>query len=150
MSIAASLELDILGFPEGNKMEKDTAGYIFRYFDDWMTAQEKLARKHLFATDKATHGRTDAEAQNEARSSSNPVISFLSNDPEVLRLASGGLDAFIERTAHRIFDEHSSEIVFNNCPRCGALAKTPKAQQCRFCRHDWHPIVAPTANTSTS
>jgi hypothetical protein len=123
-------------------MEKEKAGYIFRYFDDWMTAPEKLARKHLFATDKATHGRTDAEAQNEARSSSNPVISFLSNDPEVLRLASGGLDAFIERTAQRIFDDHSSEIDFNNCPRCGALAKTPKAQQCRFCRNDWHSTDA--------
>ena len=28
--------------------------------------------------------------------------------------------------------------------RCGALAKTPKARQCRFCRHDWHDIDTST------
>jgi uncharacterized C2H2 Zn-finger protein len=26
----------------------------------------------------------------------------------------------------------------NRCPRCGEVAKTPKAKQCRFCKHDWH------------
>jgi ribosomal protein L40E len=42
------------------------------------------------------------------------------------------------RTAQRILDKHSDEIVFNYCPRCGALAKTPKARQCRVCHHDWY------------
>jgi hypothetical protein len=51
---------------------------------------------------------------------------------QVLRLASGGIDVFVVRTAQRILDEHKNKIVLNNCPRCGALAKTPKARQCRF------------------
>jgi hypothetical protein len=28
--------------------------------------------------------------------------------------------------------------VLNCCPKCDALAKTPKARQCRYCFHDWH------------
>ena len=45
---------------------------------------------------------------------------------------------FMVRTAQRILDKHSDEITFNYCPRCGGLAKTPKARQCRFCDHGWH------------
>jgi hypothetical protein len=127
-------------------METEKARYVLRYYDDFMTKQERLAQRHLMGTAKATHGRTDAAAQIEVRSSRDPwrsVLSndLLSNDPEVLQLASDGLDAFVVRTAQRILDEHSNEIVFNYCPRCGALAKTPKARQCRLCRHDWHSVA---------
>jgi ribosomal protein L40E len=126
-------------------MEKVKVQYIMGYYGHFMTAQERLAGRHLSSTYKATHGRTDVAAQAEVRNSSNHLSRWLSNDPEVLQLASEGMDLFNERTAERIFNEHASEIVFNNCPRCGALAKTPKAQQCRSCRHDWHPIDAPAA-----
>jgi len=119
-------------------MENEKAQYVLRYYGHFMTAQECLAQRHLFGTAKATHGRTDAAAQSEVRNSSHHLSRLLSNDPEVLRLASGGIDAFAIRTAQRILDEHKNEIVFNNCPKCGALAKTPKARQCRFCRYDWH------------
>jgi hypothetical protein len=103
-----------------------------------MTMQERLAHRHLIGTAKATRGRTDAVAQNEVENTSRPARDFLSNDPEVLQLASDGIDAFMVRTAQRILDKHSDEIAFNYCPRCGALAKTPKARQCSFCYHDWH------------
>jgi hypothetical protein len=103
-----------------------------------MTAQERRAYKHLNATAKATGGRTDVAAQLEVGNSSNPAREFLSNDPEALRLASEGFHVFMMRTAQRILDESCNEVAFNYCPRCGALARTPKARQCRFCRHDWH------------
>ena len=119
-------------------MDDDKARYVVRYYGHLMTAQEQLAHRHLTGTAKLTHGRTDAAAQREVENSSHPVRELLSRDPEVLRLANDGIDAFIVRTAQRIVDEHSNEIAFNHCPRCGALAKTPKARQCRFCRHDWH------------
>ena len=119
-------------------MENEKAQYVLRYCGHWMTTKERLAQRHLFGTAKATHGRTDAAAQNEVRNTSHHLSRFLSNDTEIVQLASDGIDAFMIRTAQRILDEHSNEIVFNNCPRNGALAKTPKARQCRFCRHDWH------------
>jgi hypothetical protein len=113
-------------------MENEKAQYVLRYYGHFMTTQERLAQRHLFGTDKATHGRTDAAAQNEVRNSSHHLSSLLSNDPEVLRLASGGIDAFAIRTAQRILDEHKNGLVFNNCPRCGALAKTPKPDSIVF------------------
>ena len=124
-------------------MENEKAQYVLRYYGQFMTTQERLAQRHLFGTDKATHGRTDVAAQDEVRNSSHHLSELLSNDPEVLRLASDGLDAFIVRTAQRILHKHRNEIVFNNCPKCGALAKTPKARQCRFCRYDWHTANSP-------
>ena len=119
-------------------MESKKAQYVLRYYGHLMTTQERLAQRHLIGTEKATHGRSDVAAQNEVKNSSHHLSRLLSNDPEIVQLASDGIDAFMIRTAQRILDDHSNEIVFNNCPRCGALAETPKARQCRFCRHDWH------------
>jgi hypothetical protein len=120
-------------------MDTEKAAYIVRYYGHLMTLQERLAQRHLTGTAKLTHGHTDAAAQREVENSSHPIArDLLSKDPEVLQLASDGIDAFMVRTGQRILDEHSKEIVFNLCPRCGALAMTPKARQCRFCRHDWH------------
>jgi hypothetical protein len=119
-------------------MDTDKAGYVVRYYGHLMTALERRAHRHLLGTAKLTHGRTEAAAQVEAGSRSHPARELLSDDPDVIRMASKGIDAFVVQTAQRILDEHANEISFNYCPKCGALAKTPKARQCRFCRHDWH------------
>ena len=119
-------------------MDAEKARYVLRYYHQFMTTQEHLAQRHLMGTAKATHGRTDAVAQREAENCSHPARELLSNDPGVLQLANDGIDAFVVRTAQRILDEHGNEISFNFCPRCGALAKTPKARQCHVCYHDWH------------
>ena len=119
-------------------MDMDVAFYVIRYYEDYMTKQEKMALAHLQATMKATHGRSDAAAQEEARNNKPHLRPPLTGDPDVLCLASDGSQPFIERTAQRIFTAHGSEIFLNRCPKCGALAKTPKARQCRACKHDWH------------
>ncbi len=120
-------------------MATDKSWYVFRYFGHLMTEQERFAYGHLVGTAKAMHGRTDAASQAEARESApRHLRELLSSDPEVLCLTSAGLDTFIERTGQRILDEHRDNIAFNNCPQCGALTRTPKAHQCRFCGFDWH------------
>jgi len=119
-------------------MEIERARYLLRYYHHLMTASERSAHQHLIVTAKATRGRTNAIAQAEIQHSSHHLRKLLSNDPEVLQLASEGLDAFVLRAAIRILALHGNEIVFNCCPQCGALARTPKARQCRFCRNDWH------------
>jgi hypothetical protein len=125
------------------EMDKDKARYIVRYYDHLLNQQERRAYRHLEATLKATHGRADAAAQQEAKSGRSHLREWLSEEPEVLRLASEGLDTFMLHTAERVFRDHQDKIVLNCCPRCGALAKTPKAQQCRFCGHDWHSAQSP-------
>lgn len=59
-------------------------------------------------------------------------------DEEVIRLIEGGFVKFKERVTKRIFDEHKDELVLNTCPKCGKIARTKWAQQCRFCFYDWH------------
>jgi CBS-domain-containing membrane protein len=119
-------------------MDPHLASYILRYYDDFMTGKERLARRHLFGTEKATHGETDLAAQQDVRNSRSHLRELLSDDPEVLELTRDGLESFVQRTAERIMAAHFDEIEVNRCPRCRKVAKTPKARQCRFCRFDWH------------
>jgi hypothetical protein len=52
--------------------------------------------------------------------------------------ASGdGYGNFRQQIADRIMLEHGDKVIFNNCPVCGKLARTPDAKQCRHCWHDW-------------
>src|SRR5260370_29517489 len=125
-------------------MDIGKAWYVFRYHGHLMTAQERRAYWHLVRTAKAMDGRSDWAAQTEARnklSHGNEKVNGLSDDPEVLNLTREGLGVFVARTAHRILDEHPGEVRFNYCCRCGGLARTPKARQSRFCRHDWHKEI---------
>jgi hypothetical protein len=104
-----------------------------------MSPLESAANRHLFATDKLTKRRTDLPAQEEARRSAHLIRrGLLSDDPEILQLTRDGCEAFTRRTAQRIFNAHYTKIIFNRCPRCSRITKTPNARQCRFCGHDWH------------
>ena len=117
--------------------EPELVWYVVKYYDHLMTVPERLANRHLMGAMKATHGRSGVEAQAEARNAWS-FAGLMSNEPEVLSLAANGYEAFIQRTAARILEEQSGEIFFNRCPKCGRLARTPQARQCRFCGHDWH------------
>jgi hypothetical protein len=67
---------------------------VLRYYHHLMTNSERSAERHLAATAKAARGRTDAIAQGQVRASSHHLRKMLSDDPEVLKLASDGLDTF--------------------------------------------------------
>src|ERR1700733_2433188 len=105
-------------------MNPNLAAYVVRYYGHFMNEQEHFALRHLMATEKATHGRSDKLAQEEAKGSKG-LSGLLSEDSAVLELASDGIDAFMERTAGRILAEHGNDVFLNCCPRCGVLAKTP-------------------------
>ena len=108
------------------------------YHGHRMTEHERLTYRHLLGTAKATLGRTDVEAQEEAKGSVFYLRELLSDDPSVLASARDGLEAFVLRTGQRILNDHRDQLVLNCCPQCGALARTPTARQCRACRYDWH------------
>ncbi len=117
--------------------ERGIAYYIVRWYGRLMSPIERRAQSHLFAAMKATLGRSDAEAQREARESTT-YSRFLSDDAAVLHLTSAGYEAFIQRTAARILEDCPDDVFFNRCPKCGGLARTPAAKHCHFCSHDWH------------
>lgn len=41
------------------------------------------------------------------------------------------------KIAEILIRDYKDKIFINDCPNCGKLARTPKAKQCRYCRHDW-------------
>lgn len=119
------------------ELTPEAAHYVIGFYGSLMTDVERRAQRHLSATMKATLGRSDVAAQKDAQRS-RIHSKFLSEDPNVLRLAADGYEAFAQRTAARILQECGAEVRFNRCPRCGELARTPTAKQCRHCHHDWH------------
>jgi len=125
-------------------MDTDRARYVFNFYRQLMSEQERLAYAHLVGTLKAVGG-DDVAAQQKAKGYASHLREWLSDDPEVLRLAKDGYKAFVVRTGERIFHDHRDQIVLNCCPRCGRPARAPKARQCRFCRHDWHVETAKTS-----
>jgi len=116
---------------------RELAHYIVRFHNHLMTDTERRAQSHLFATMKAMMGRSDAAAQREAQNSK-ALSRRLSSEPDVLRLAGDGYEPFVMRTAMRILQDSADKLILNYCRRCGELARTPTARQCRFCGYDWH------------
>jgi hypothetical protein len=120
--------------------DRDIAQYVFRWFRNLMTPLEKRAANHLYATMKAAPLKSHIEAQSEEEKTAGRYRFFtdpISDDADVLRLTEGGFEGFIERTSARILDESRHLISFNRCPKCGGLARTPTARQCRYCAHEW-------------
>jgi len=115
---------------------KQLARYVVFYYRQFLTQKEVLAWNHLIAIEKAASYRRKTPLPEEA-------IDFLfsesiSTDPEVLTLASGGWEEFLEQTSARILSEHGADVYLNRCPKCGELTVTPRAKQCRYCFHDCH------------
>jgi hypothetical protein len=143
-TVSQELSYDTIG--EGLSLIKkgsELASYVVRYHQHLMLPVERIALRHLEATAKMTHGRTDMAAQLEAKNSQPRFRELLSDDPEVVYLTKLGLEEFLEQTSKRILAECSDQVVLNRCPKCGALARTPKARQCYSCHHDWHETPAP-------
>jgi hypothetical protein len=53
------------------------------------------------------------------------------------KLLADGEDIFRQRAAHRVLDQHRSEIFINRCAKCDRIVKTPKARLCLWCGHSW-------------
>jgi hypothetical protein len=86
-------------------MENTTelARYVVRYHPHLKTDTERAAERHIIATMKATKGKSDLKAQDDARNN-HQLSRWLSNDPQALSLAANGYEAFVERAARRILN----------------------------------------------
>ena len=113
-----------------------TVDYMLRYFGGLMNKQEELAWRHYSSEYKLTH----RENQDSIEKIRKIYLSkgWLTEDEQIIKLLENGIDHFRLKTAERILNENLDKINFNNCPKCGKLARTPKAKQCRFCGYDWH------------
>ena len=119
-------------------MDLEEAQYITRYYANFFTKEESLAWRHWSTKYKLDHGTYEDEEQRERRKNANLERGWMTEDPSILELLTGGIDQFNIRTAQRILHDHEKEVFLNRCEQCKKLARTPKAKQCRFCGNDWH------------
>jgi ribosomal protein L40E len=121
-------------------LDNTTIDYILNYYSRFMTLKEAAAMKHyttLYKFPKETSG--DGKTKNLFLEKG-----WLSSDKEVLDLLKDGYKRFRQNTAERILKHHAANIYFNHCPKCGQLARTPQAKQCRYCGYRWHKQIVAT------
>ena len=112
----------------------ELAVYIIGYYHHLMTADEKAAHQSILGEAKIEKA-DDPEMKEMLRNG------WVSTDPNVRALLANGREAFFAGVRDRVLREHQNEVFLNHCPRCGALAKTPTAKQCRKCFFSWHADV---------
>ena len=117
-------------------MEKEKVDYVFDYFGNLMTNQEKKAWRHYSSEYKLIH-REKKDADQRIRKFYEKQ-GLISNDIEIIKLLENGIDKFKENVVVRILKQFPEKVRFNLCPNCNKLARTPLAKQCRHCGHDWH------------
>ena len=105
--------------------------YVFHNYSWLMTVAEKGAYKALMVERKAEHSSSD-NMKRHLR------LRFESSEPAVVALLDKGAREFLIPKRDRLLRDHSGDIFLNRCPKCGALARTPKACLCPSCGHTWY------------
>jgi hypothetical protein len=97
--------------------EEHLTKYVIDYDGRLMTRAEWLAYRAFLAEGKIQHGYSP-ELLKDLRT----------GDPEAMSLMSQGVEQFRLQVRERILRDHQDKVFLNYCPRCGGLAKTPKAR----------------------
>jgi hypothetical protein len=114
-------------------LDDSTRDYILHYFSGFMTPEESAASMHYNIIQQFGERikRDGVDSQPDF------IRTRLSKDPAVLALLKSGIEQFRINAAERIFRDSADKMFFNNCSKCGKLARTPEAKQCRYCGHSW-------------
>ncbi|MDQ2733341.1 MAG: hypothetical protein M3Y56_16960 [Armatimonadota bacterium] len=118
--------------------------YVTIYFRQFMTREEAEANCAWIADEKIDSS-TSAAVLAAIREE---WVSTLK--PEIRELLSNGRNAFLMSVRDRILREHGDEVFLNHCPRCNALARTPRARQCSRCYFDWHGTEGEAGDISST
>lgn len=105
--------------------------YIFQYCGKYFWRKQKIAGFELtplMNSDAANIGMYKILLQG-GPILNNEIFKDLTND---------SYETYKYRMSEIIFQEHKEELELNLCPKCGKIARTPLAKQCRFCFYDWH------------
>ncbi len=109
--------------------------YTFRYCRAYFSENERKADWHLLALFKSNNGSNAHTYEFFMKALKGENIY---DNKDIMELSSLGFQAFKIKVATRIFNEHKNELELNLCPKCGKIARTPNAKQCKFYLHDWH------------
>ena len=103
--------------------------YVYAAYHHQLCTERESQIEELFA----------ASAKHEyAQASTYERFGIDPNDPIVQATLKEGHEVFRRRVAERILNEPPDQVFINRCPTCSKITRTPKAQQCLWCGHDWH------------
>ncbi len=114
-------------------MTPDLKKYLLEQCTEWMHRYEWKALTRIGIAEEAKE-----EQELLALANFKIELAYGFKDEKTNKLVELGKEKLELAIAERLLADHGNEIL-NNCPKCGLLARTPKAQQCRHCGHDWHP-----------
>ena len=113
------------------KERRAASRYVLNHYSSLMTLEEKMAYKYIV-------GGRKIEATDSAPMRQMLRKVFQTDDVGAHAILAGGEDAFLDRIVLRVIREHGKKIVWNLCPKCGALTRTPRACLCPVCSHTWY------------
>jgi len=102
--------------------ENDAVRYVWQYHEAHLSPAERAAARASLMNFRG-EPRWDVDS------------------PDAEALLADGADEFARRLIARLERDHS-ELIFNRCPQCAQLARTPTARQCRYCGHSWRSAGA--------
>jgi hypothetical protein len=108
----------------------DTTKYVFHNYLPLLTENEKLAWKSLSAAAKGEASQSEQYAHFLS-------TRFRSDRAQVVSLLKKGPHEFFVGVRDRVLKEHKDNVILNHCPKCGALARTPRARICPKCSFNW-------------
>ena len=111
-------------------MESELKKYLLEQCRDWMLDDEKVVLRRLSLTEYG-----EITTRKSALTQHKMELLYKFKDDNVNEMVSFGKTRAEENIAKRILKDNP--YILNNCKRCGKLARTPKARQCRHCGHKW-------------
>ncbi len=98
--------------------------YLWHNYHHLTTRFENFA---LMAFERGLEGKSALQAidQNDDPS---VISAFERRDPNLRALI-----------IQRITRDPANMVIITRCPSCARIVATPRAQQCQWCFHDWHP-----------
>ena len=116
-------------------MDKELIDYIMTHYANLLDLREKLVERHYMATLMAENlGDADSPLKRTI------LRHWGTTDKELLGLLDNGYEEFRRVSVEKILREHKDSVFINNCPKCGRLARTPLAKQCRYCSYSWRNL----------
>ncbi|HEX6180255.1 MAG TPA: hypothetical protein VFZ47_03370 [Chitinophagaceae bacterium] len=113
-------------------MTAELKKYLVEQCRAWMSITEIASLRRIELTE---HGVELAKKSALSEFKMEKIYQF--GNEKVNELVKLGKEKMEMAIAERLLKDHGDELI-NNCPKCGRLARTPYAKQCRHCKHDWH------------
>ncbi|MBW1296328.1 hypothetical protein [Aquimarina litoralis] len=111
-------------------MESELKKYLLEQCGDWMLEEEKVILRRLSLTEYG-----EITTRKSALIEHNIELFYRFQDDNINEMVSLGKTQAEENIAKRILKDNPS--IINNCSKCGQLARTPRARQCRHCGNKW-------------